>query len=1157
MKRTLYTFSLIFVAVLVNAQTTTENYIRTRTYTKDDASTYLEQIQYFDGLGRPVEIIQKGITPLGADLVSLTEYDGIGREEKQWLPIVIAGNAGAYVNPVSITGASPKSYYDNDTKPYTKILYEASPLNRVTDQYGAGETWHNNSKRVKTGYGTNNSSSEVMYFYPSNSTQLIKRGYYAVNTLYKTTITDEDGNPTIQYKDKLGQVIMKRAITIEAGNHDTYYVYNDLGQLSYVIPPIAVDSLPSNGNIDDNNGVLKRYSYLYKYDERGNNVVKRLPGCESIFMVYDKADRLLMSQDGNQRAKTPNKWTLNKYDNLGRLLYSSEISLAANHQELLDYFKNYVVTETFTVGSQPYPMSDTGYSRGWYHLVPCSLLTVNYYDNYDFLQKLSQSVQTNLAYTANNGYSTPHSSAKGLLTGTRTYILDGSGTYTTTALYYDYKGQIVQSRSTNHLGGYDFVYNAYDFTGHVTKNFKAHSSQNTAGQTAVNELYDYRYDHAGRLDTTIYTLDDKAPVVLAANTYDELGRLIVKLRHTGADREEFDYNIRNWLTRLKSGTFEEELNYNAGLPIGANACYNGNIAYSTWLYNGVKNGYAYNYDELNRLTWSQSFFNNQIMQDGDYNESFSYDKHGNIISLGRMKDANPIDHLWPMIYNGNQIQSIYDEYGSSGQYNTKEYNDNEKCPEIEFSYDPNGNMISDFDRNIVAIKYNLLNLPEVIQFKNGNQITNTYDASGQKLSTRYITAIKYITQPILSVGDLYDINYIVQHYNEVYIGGNDYIGNIEYLFLTEAYNGVYSSSTNYIKRVSNTEGFIDNLSYNNYYNYYRKDHLGNNREVWRAAYTKNGTTYLAKTIQRTQYYPSGLPWASNTYDYPDAQPYKYNGKEFVEMHGYDTYDYGARGYYPAIGRFTSVDPLAEKYYSVSPYVYCLNNPVKYIDPDGTSTWVMQNSDGTYRVVGGDYTDNDKNVYVYGINDGKLERGNSIGETTSNTSFYNSDANDGKGQWMGTIDLGDKSGKEFLNTIFNETPGLIDYMKNATGGKLFDFKRQGTTKGDANYANLNYFYRGMSILQKKDGMAMISSARDIGNIAAGYMAGVNGIPWGQVRLAFDILESYQGNLRGVEGLSTQNAERFGYNIGSSVNNNRIKTDLKIRAIIMYQILKSMF
>jgi len=98
------------------------------------------------------------------------------------------------------------------------------------------------------------------------------------------------------------------------------------------------------------------------------------------------------------------------------------------------------------------------------------------------------------------------------------------------------------------------------------------------------------------------------------------------------------------------------------------------------------------------------------------------------------------------------------------------------------------------------------------------------------------------------------------------------------------------------------------------------------------------------TTQRTQYYPSGLPWATSSNDNPELQPYKYNSKEFVEMHGYDTYDYGARGMYPAIMRFTTPDPLAEKYYSISPYAYCGNNPIMRIDPDGLE-WFYYSVDG--------------------------------------------------------------------------------------------------------------------------------------------------------------------------------------------------------------------
>ena len=90
-----------------------------------------------------------------------------------------------------------------------------------------------------------------------------------------------------------------------------------------------------------------------------------------------------------------------------------------------------------------------------------------------------------------------------------------------------------------------------------------------------------------------------------------------------------------------------------------------------------------------------------------------------------------------------------------------------------------------------------------------------------------------------------------------------------------------------------------------------------------------------------QYYPSGLPWNTNLS--PSYQPFKYGGKEFVEMHGLDEYDSEARWYYPAIMRTTTMDPLCEKYYSTSPYTWCGNNPVNFIDPDGMDWYQSEDS----------------------------------------------------------------------------------------------------------------------------------------------------------------------------------------------------------------------
>ena len=159
----------------------------------------------------------------------------------------------------------------------------------------------------------------------------------------------------------------------------------------------------------------------------------------------------------------------------------------------------------------------------------------------------------------------------------------------------------------------------------------------------------------------------------------------------------------------------------------------------------------------------------------------------------------------------------------------------------------------------------------------------------------------------------------------------------------------------YLWRVHNPEGYVStfgiNSSYGPAYNYYRKDHLGNNREVWNASYKWGSATRPAATSQITQYYPSGLPWKYNTGDNLGLQPYKYNGKEFVEMHGLDEYDSEARWYYPAIMRTTTMDPLAEKYYDVSPYAWCGNNPKNAVDLKGDSVTILNLGSGTNQHMG--------------------------------------------------------------------------------------------------------------------------------------------------------------------------------------------------------------
>ena len=870
------------------------NFIHTRTYQSADAMQYLDQIQYYDGLGRPDELVLRGITPAGSDLASLTEYDAFGRAYKQWLPAPVSslsGAEGGFVTPATLQNAA-QSYY-TDSRPFAETVFENSPLNRIEQQKGAGAAWDN--KSVKTDYGTN--GSEVPYFTVNAAGQLERNGNYPANNLYKTTTTDEDGKTTAEYKDKLGRVVM----TMSGTDVKTVYVYNDLGQLAFVLPPLAVDGLSANAAIADNNDVLKRYAYLYKYDERGNAVEKRLPGCEPVYMVYDKSNRLILSQDGNQR--TQQQWTVTKYDPLGRIAYTGTLPRNQSRTDLKNILDPLIITEQF-VGASGF--NNTGYTCG-YFINEITPIAVNYYDSYAFLD-LNTAQKPSLTYTTKAGFGEQYPNAKGLQTGSRVYLLDNSGNYLATAMYYDQKGQMIQSRAINHLNGFDFSYNAYNFAGQITKTQHDHTASN---QSAISETYSYGYDHAGRQTAISYQLGNNPTITLAANTYDELGRLSQKKRHSGQDTETAQYNIRNQPTKLTSGSFEQKLYYNTNLPNEATAQFNGNISASTWTYDGLTQRYIYNYDALNRLTMAQ------FRDDGNFvwnltwgEEFFGYDKLGNIISLMRLSN-NGLTDLLTMNYEGNQVMSIYDAAGSQNLYNMKEYHDYNTTGN-DFAYDANGNMTKDLDRKIVTIQYNMLNLPDIVQFSDGNQIRNLYSADGKKLKTDYYTQVTNLAEPITEGNIMQPNPATSEHTGTVYIGGIEY----------EIDNNITS-----LKRISNPEGYFAD----NKFHYYRRDHLGNNREVWRSD---------GQTVQRTQYYPSGLPWASNADDKPGEQPYKYNGKEFVEMHGLDEYDSEFRWYYPAIARTTTLDPHAESYYSLSPYSWLAGRLANAIDPNGRDVYML-------------------------------------------------------------------------------------------------------------------------------------------------------------------------------------------------------------------------
>ncbi|GHT05170.1 cell well associated RhsD protein [Bacteroidia bacterium] len=899
-----------------------QNYIKTRTYTKGDASAYLDAVHYFDGLGRPVQQVQVGFTPSQTDWVAFQEYDAYGREWKSWLPVNTGSGSGHFRDLEDLKSRTNTAYGTEPVR-YSETQYEPSPLNRVEKQYGPGQAWRTADRFVQTAYLTNNADDyPCRYYYVSGDNLEKNANDYANGSLFVTQITDEDNKTTYEFKDKLGRVILQRQVDTD-GNYDTYYVYDDFGNRRFVLPPLIEDDISSAN--------LNKYAYSYQYDDRQRCTEMKLPGADPVYYIYDQADRLIFSQDGEQRS--PNNWTFNKYDAFGRVIVSGVWkNVSMSRASLIDLVKNIAVIETNSAAGE------YGYSKNQLQNIPAgSILQANYYDNPDNLlntNDLAATIKDKVSYAEKAGYDKRYENSKGLLVGTRVKMLDDTSKEIVTAFYYDSKGRIVQQRSTNLLGGREAEYYVYSFTGQPTEKQHVHAASHL-GNDSITESYTYHYDHANRPTITEYQVGGNK-ITLSELTYDDLSRVKTKGLHGNKELISYDYTVRSWLGNIDSPHFMESLYYTGGnTPL-----FNGNMAKMEWSSNSNPlQGYSFTYDNLNRLKKADYFSSGSVNRYNDKTEEVAYDKMGNITSLkrSRLSMLGLFDDL-DMEYSGNQLNKVTESADVDEGFIKPLGN-----PAREYVYNKNGALEEDFNQGITGIQYNVLNLPNKITFSTGNSTQYSYDATGVKRRRIHMAAQTTISG--IPVNRHIRAGFMIlpgSLSNTV----TDYCGSV-----------IYENGE--LKYILNPEGYVTKNSTNNYrFNYYLKDHLGNNRVVMEI---DNSNSVV---MQTTDYYPFGMPYTNG--EFPERQPYKFGGKELDEVYGLNWYDFEARQLSMTIPRFTTMDPRAEKYYSVSPYAYCMNNPVNYIDPDGRTVYFYRdNGNGEFEQVEFSQLDATTQEWLYG------------------------------------------------------------------------------------------------------------------------------------------------------------------------------------------------
>ena len=591
-----------------------------------------------------------------------------------------------------------------------------------------------------------------------------------------------------------------------------------------------------------------------------------------------------------------------------------------------------------------------------------------------------------------------YAGAQGLPTGSLSKVLGtlSGNQYLWGVRYHDGRGREVQSvRQT--LRGVEKEETAYGFTDEVLRRTLTHTGAD--GNTVMTERYTYTYDGWGRPLTVVHAVDGAAPVTLHAYTYDGVGRLAGDARNgTPALGTSCSYNVRSWTTSLETGasgsTFAERLSYCGAEGTGtapSHPRWGGDVGAQSWRAgrDGMIRRYDYAYDGAGRLAEAAY---TATSGGSRYDRGYAYDRNGNVTQVTGLSAGSyaaggisTVSSLW---YDGNRLTSEVNaatllaepvlldaapatavqsasaaEPAASpadGGVGTPAIDDNVPLGSVVTkTYDRVGRLVRDGDTHLSKVSYNHLGLPSRVTFLPQGGVTPDplglqYAADGRKLREGRLVSAK---RPALSQGVSTQSSWAVVGATlmERFDAPTDYSGNL-----------VYKSGV--LDKVLFDGGYISAADTS--YHFFITDHQGNVRVVADAS---------GAVEQVTHYGPFGEDLGDSAASLPvGAQdsvgnPYKYGGKEWDSALG--LYDFSARLYRPAAARFTTMDPLCEKYYSISPYAYCANNPVNLVDPSGMDNYFIS-ADGFISMIG-DPTDDDFDVLYSNKEDGGIDYGKYI------------------------------------------------------------------------------------------------------------------------------------------------------------------------------------
>lgn len=908
-------------------------------------------VEYYDGLGRNVQVqsFGSGHGGFSAGSVDARTFDWRDRVVEELLPAPVAV-PGDFVGRQDLCALmqEPQACYSTTS-------YEASTFGRPVRVSRPGANRKRAGRAVQTTYTHNSTTKGSVLYCPHLILQdnKIKDGKpWQAGDLAVSVVVDEDGESRYSFTDMRGRTILERRVSSNVRREDTMYIYDHAGRLLHILPP-AMSAKVANGETIDLTKEDAGRLFSYRYDSRERPVEVQMPASGRVRTAFTPHSRQALWQDAVLSLQS--RVLRTTYDNRLRRAY---VSLHGAPDSL---FHALAVTSSVHYLGQAFK-AHFGYTMpaGIKNANEEQILSVDYYDDYSFLG-IYPEVADSLDWRAVPGCDTRASGAKHRLTGTARRIIGPTGItgkMQVTAYYYDEKGHLVQTVSTNIAGGFDRIALALSFDGRVTRSTHIHTAR---GNVTIRRR-EFVYDGQARLTQVRMKTNDKPWVTLTDTEYDPRGWMLKQRLLDDAVQVDYEYNDAGELTSITSAPFTQHLYRDEPAGEGGLAgripLYNGRVSGETFSLSktgGLTNvnsgmqslnaGYAYRYDGLRLVSAAYNEFSRNvtlpigkrggnIYTDPDYSVSISYNADGLPSGIKRHGLVDTSEATNMPVGGGFPLQGSYMEYkyglvdDLALQYKAVKLDrvddraDTDCALSIgtdfneaaqrdgEYEYDACGRMTRDRNKG-VSIAYNILGLPSSISYGAG-AIRYTYNSDGELLRTEYGTITIVVPDP--AYGGLSPVRPAFNLTGErLKCGEVEYVdGEIERIWNEAGWGGQQGS---YVAAVRDCRGSL-RATYS---------------QPVQAAPPALTATPLTKVYGNlTAYYPGGLPFA----DWQGTDRYLFSGKELERDAGLLTYDFHARRYDPQTLLFQQPDPCADSYPGLPTYLYCAANPVSLTDPSG-------------------------------------------------------------------------------------------------------------------------------------------------------------------------------------------------------------------------------